>query len=509
MGETPVLQMTAIDKSFAGIPALANASLCVMPGEVHALIGQNGAGKSTLIKVLNGAYKKDAGSIHLDGETVAFGSPHEAQTGGVSTIFQEVNLVHYRSVTENIILGQEPKKFGMIDWPTAHKRAEKVLQEFGLDVDVRKPLHHYNIAIQQLIAIARAVSFDARLVIMDEPTSSLDDEEKKVLFKIVRGLSSKGVAVLYVSHHLDELFEICDRVTVMRNGSMVATHTISAVTKLDLVSQMIGRDASQIAQNGATGFGNDHAGGETVVLEVQSLCDGKVVKDASLIVHEGEIVGLAGLLGSGRTETVSMIFGNTLANSGRFKFGARNTFFREPVQAINAGIGYCTEDRKAEGVIPGLSVRENMTLALLPRLARFGIIPRAKEQEIVDAFIAQLGVKTSGSEQPIRELSGGNQQKVLLARWLATKPRLLILDEPTRGIDVGAKREIQSLIEKLAQSGLSVLMISSEFEELIEGTNRVVVLQEGKTIAVIEKENLTEENLLAAVAGHSEQPLGA
>lgn len=504
MDVTPLLQMTSIQKSFGGIPALTDASLTISSGEVHSLIGQNGAGKSTMIKILNGAYRKDAGDIELDGKPVQFASPHDAQLGGVSTIFQEVNLVHYRSVTENIVLGQEPRRFGLINWSSAHRRAREVLGRFGLDIDVHKPLHNYNIAVQQLIAVARAVSFDARLVIMDEPTSSLDDQEKQILFKVIRDLSAENVAVLYVSHHLDELFAICDRVTVMRNGEMIATHEMSDVTKIGLVSEMIGRDANQIAEAGATGFGQNHAGGDQVVLELQSLSNGTSVQDASLIVHEGEIVGLAGLLGSGRTETASMIFGADRPVSGKLSFRDQIGAFHQPAQAIDAGIGYCTEDRKAEGIIPGLSVRENLTLALLPRLTRRGVIPRAAERALVDNFISKLGIKTTGMEQPIRELSGGNQQKVLLARWLATEPDLLILDEPTRGIDVGAKREIQALIEGLSQSGLSVLMISSEFEELIEGTNRVVVLQEGKTITTLDKDNLTEDSLLAAVAGHAD-----
>ena len=504
MVDTPVLKMTAIRKSFGDVPALTDAALTIRPGEVHALIGQNGAGKSTMIKILNGAYRKDAGEIELDGQAVRFSSPHEAQLGGISTIFQEVNLVHYRSVTENIVLGQEPKKFGMIDWPKAHRRAEEVLQRFGLNLDVRQPLHHCNIAVQQLIAIARAVSFDARLVIMDEPTSSLDSQEKQVLFRVIRDLSAQGVAVLYVSHHLEELFEVCDRVTVMRNGCMIATHEMSDVTKLGLVSEMIGRDANQIAESGATGFGKTHAGSKTVVLELQNLSNGTNVKDASLIVHQGEIVGLAGLLGAGRTETVAMIFGADHPAGGNMAFKEHRSFFREPAEAINAGIGYCTEDRKAEGIIPGLSIRENLTLAMIPRLAKRGVIPRMAEREMVADFIDKLSVKCAGMDQPIRELSGGNQQKVLLARWMATQPDLLILDEPTRGIDVGAKREIQTLIEGLSAAGLSVLMISSEFEELVEGANRVVVLQEGKTIATLTGEDLTEDSLLAAVAGEAE-----
>ncbi len=500
--------MSGICKAFAGVPVLRDARLAIAPAEVHALIGQNGAGKSTLIKILNGAYTKDAGSILIEDAPVNFKSPHEAQLAGVSTIFQEVNLVHYRSVTENIVLGQEPHQWGMIDWPLAHKRARDVVARFGLDIDVRRPLHHYNIAIQQLVAIARAVSFSARLVIMDEPTSSLDEQEKEVLFEVIRGLKADGVSVLYVSHHLDELFAVCDRVTIMRNGRMVGEHAIKEVTKLDLVAAMIGRDRSEIQKQGATGFSAGVVAGDEVVLEVKDLSNGRNLKSVSFLVHKGEIVGLAGLLGSGRSETAELVFGAELPAGGETRIKGVKTAFGAPVDAIASGMCYCTEDRKADGIFPELSVRENLTLALLPKLARRGLIPRDEERALVERFIKSLGIKTSGQEQPIRELSGGNQQKVLLSRWLALDPELLILDEPTRGIDVGAKYEIQKLIDALARQGMAILMISSEFEELAEGANRVIVLHEGKSVATIERDELSEDTIINAVAAHSEQGAG-
>lgn len=502
MNVTPLLEMRNIHKSFGGVQALEGVGLEVKASEVHALIGQNGAGKSTLIKTLNGAYSKDHGDILLDGSPVAFQSPHQAQLGGVSTIFQEVNLVHLRSVTENIVLGQEPKKQGMIDWKNAHKMAQAAVSQFGLDIDVRRPLHCYNIAIQQMIAIARAVSFKARLVIMDEPTSSLDDCETEVLFRVIQGLKADGVAILYISHHLDELYEVCDRVTIMRDGRTVSTHSMSDVGKLELVSRMIGRDPKKIQQQGATGFGERRKVDQEVILEVETLSDGHNLTDASFVLHKGEIVGLAGLLGSGRSETARLIFGAETKRGGTLRIAGHDLTLKSPAMAIANGLGFCTEDRKSDGIVPELSVRENLTLALLPKLTRYGIIPVEQERIIVDSFIDKLKIKTTGREQPIRELSGGNQQKVLLSRWMAINPHLLILDEPTRGIDVGAKHEIQKLIDGLAREGVAILMISSEFEELIEGANRVVVLQQGKTLMTIDREALSEESLLQAVASH-------
>lgn len=495
-----LLHMQGIYKSFGGISALSDGELFIHPGEVHALIGQNGAGKSTMVKVLNGAYSRDKGTINFDGREVTFTSPHHAQQGGVSTIFQEVNLVGYRSVTENIVLGQEPKKWGMIDWEKAHQMAKSAVERFGLDIDVSQPLNSYNIAIQQLIAIARAVSFNAKLVIMDEPTSSLDDGETEVLFSVIRDLKAQGVAILYISHHLDELFAVCDSVTIMRDGKTIGRHPISEVTKLDLVSKMIGRNVDEISGLGQTGFGTSVERHGEVILEVEALSCGNSLRDASFVLHQGEIVGLAGLLGAGRSELTRALFGADVADGGVVKFEDKSTKFTSPKQAIKSGVGLCTEDRKIDGIIPQLSVRENATLAMLPALSRHGVIARQDERALVDEYMDRLKIKASTIEQPISELSGGNQQKVLLARWLAVEPHILMLDEPTRGIDVGAKREIQRLIFELAQKGMSIIMVSSEFEELIEGADRVVVLQAGRTVAELDKAELSEEALLQAVS---------
>jgi len=494
--------MHGVEKRFAGVPALVGASLEVERGEVHALIGQNGAGKSTMIKILTGYHGRDAGEILFDGAAVAFTSPQAAQAAGISTIYQEINLVPYRSVTENICLGRERRRFGLLDWRAMHAEAEQLLARFNISVDVRRPVMSYNTATQQMVAIARAIGFDARLVIMDEPTSSLDEAEVEVLFGVIRQLRGDGVSVIFVSHKLDELYAVCDRVTVMRDGRTVRVAPMSAVGKLDLVTAMLGRELGTVAREGATAFGAAAGGGRAGerLLEVAHLARGRKVQDVSLEVRSGEIVGLTGLLGSGRTETARVVFGADRAEAGAVRFAGSPRPFEEPADAIRAGMGFLSEDRKVEGIVPGMSVRENLTLALLPQLARRGVVDEARQREIVDRFIGRLGIKCSGPEQPIRELSGGNQQKVLLARWLCMHPKLLILDEPTRGIDVGAKAEIQRLIAELADQGLGVLMISSELEEVIEGASRVFVLRDGRDVAQLQGQEITEPAVLAAMA---------
>src|SRR5690349_1980482 len=496
----PLLSMRGIEKRFSGVPALLSASLEVEPGEVMALIGQNGAGKSTMIKILTGAYRKDAGEITFAGRPVEFASPHDAQKGSISTIYQEINLVPYRSVAENIFLGREPKRLGLIDWRRMNREAHDLLRRFDVEADVRQPLMTFNTAVQQMVAIARAVSFQAQLVIMDEPTSSLDEREVGVLLEVIRRLKADGVAVIFVSHKLDELYAVCDRVTIMRDGRTVQVGRMSDVGKLELVASMLGRDLATVSRQGATGFGQSSHRAGAELLEARHLAIGRRVRDASLAVRAGEIVGLAGLLGSGRTEVARTLFGADQPDSGEIRLEGRPVSFAEPADAIHAGIGFCTEDRKVEGIVPEMSVRENLTLALLPRLAKAGIVDEAKQREIVESFIRRLGVKCASPEQRIRELSGGNQQKVLLARWLATDPKLLILDEPTRGIDVGAKAEIQRLIRELAEQGLGVLMISSELEEVIEGSDRVTVLRDGVSVAELTGEAITEPAVMHAMA---------
>ncbi|MDN5786461.1 sugar ABC transporter ATP-binding protein [Pseudorhodobacter sp.] len=496
---TPLLSMQNISKHFGGTPALTEASLTVDAGEVHALIGQNGAGKSTLIKILTGYYTKDSGRTRYQGDDFTPASPKAAQAAGISTIYQEVNLVPMLSVTENICLGREQRRFGLLDWHAMQVEATQLLARFGIAIDMTRPVGSYSTATQQMIAIARAIGFSARLVIMDEPTSSLDERETEVLFQVIRGLKSDGVSVIFVSHRLDELYAVCDRVTIMRDGRTVKTGSMAEVDKLELVSTMLGRDVARSAGR-TTGFGAPaHAAG-AVVLSVQGLSNGHSVKTVSLDVRQGEIAGLAGLLGSGRTETARMIFGIDPATAGKMTIAGAAHRPRQPADAIAAGLGFCTEDRKVEGIVPDMSVADNMMLALMPALSRSGIVDEARQREIVAGFIQKLGIKCTGPGQKIRELSGGNQQKVLLARWLAMSPRLLILDEPTRGIDVGAKDEIQRLIRELADQGLAVLMISSELEEVIEGADSVFVLRDGHSVVHLTAEQRSESAVLAAMA---------
>ncbi|HLW89908.1 MAG TPA: sugar ABC transporter ATP-binding protein [Roseiarcus sp.] len=501
----PILSMRGIDKSFAGVHALVGASVEVQPGEAMALVGQNGAGKSTLIKVLTGVHRKDAGEIHLLGRSAEFASPQEAQRAGVSTIYQEINLVPYRSAAENICLGNEPLRYGFIDWRRMNAAAEEILRRFSVEIDVKRPLMSFSTAIQQMVAIARAVSFSARLVIMDEPTSSLDDREVEVLFDVIRKLKRDGVAVIFVSHRLDELYQVCERVTVMRDGRTVMVDALANVDKLQLVAAMLGRDLAAVRAKGATAFTHKETATGGEVLRAENLRIGRRVRNASVAVKAGEIVGLAGLLGSGRTEVARAIFGADPPDAGRVILNGEPADPRAPAEAIARGVGFCTEDRKTEGIVPNMSVAENLTLALLPRLTRAGIVDEAKQQEVVNRFVARLGVKLASVNQKIRELSGGNQQKVLLARWLCTDPKLLIMDEPTRGIDVGAKGEIQSLIAELAEQGLGVLMISSELEEIVEGAGRVFVLRDGETAAELTGEAISEAAIMATMAHGAEE----
>jgi ribose transport system ATP-binding protein len=506
--ETLLLQMEHITKRFPGSVALSDASIHVERGEVHALIGENGAGKSTLIKVLTGVYRADEGEIVFDGQARIFQSPHHAQREGISTIYQEVNLIPFRSVAENIFLGRELFRWGLLDWRKMQREASALLERLHLSLDVTRPLNSYTIATQQMVAIARAISFKSKLVIMDEPTSSLSDDEVETLFTVIRQLKEEGVATIFVSHRLDELYAICDGITILRDGKTVGEQPIKSISKLELVAKMLGKDLGSVQRSGQTSFNaGNHQAREEVLLKATGLREGRKLQNASLQVHPGEIVGLAGLLGSGRSEVARSIFGADDIDSGTIAVNGAEVHFRSPADAIRAGIGFCSEDRKVDGVIPDLSVRENLTLAALPTLTRSGIVDRKQQEEIVERFIQRLGIKTSGPEQKISELSGGNQQKVLLARWLCLNPRLLLLDEPTRGIDVGAKGEIQALVEELAESGMGVLLISSELEEIIEGSDHVVVLRDGETVAEFAREGLSQDAILSAMA-HGQAPAG-
>jgi monosaccharide-transporting ATPase len=495
----PLLVMGDINKRFQGVQALSAATLEVDPGEIMALVGQNGAGKSTMIKVLTGAYRRDSGSILFAGQPIDFTSPQAAQRGGISTIYQEINLVPFRSVAENVFLGREHRRYGLLDWSRMNTEAAELLRRFAVAIDVRRPLMEFSTAIQQMVAIARAVSFKAQLVIMDEPTSSLDEREVAVLFDVMRRLRAEGVAVIFVGHRLDELYRVCDRVTVMRDGRTVMVSPMADIGKLNLIAAMLGRDLETVRAH-STGFSAAHAAAGEVVLSAEGLRIGRKVRDARVEVRERQIVGLAGLLGSGRTEVARAIFGADPPDAGTIEISGRPVSPQEPAEAIALGVGYCSEDRKADGIVPDMSVRENMTLGILPRLTSMGIVDEARQREIVDKFMQRLAIKASSAEQKIRELSGGNQQKVLLARWLCTDPKLLILDEPTRGIDVGAKAEIQALIRELADQGLGVLMISSELEEITEGADRVFVLSDGRTVTDLSHAEASAGAIIAAMA---------
>jgi ribose transport system ATP-binding protein len=492
--------MEGITKIFSGVTALSNVSLELERGEVHALVGENGAGKSTLIKIMTGAYTRDGGQMFLEGRAVDFRTPEDAQDAGVVAVYQEVNLLTFRTVAENIYLGREPRRYGLVDWKRMNTDAAALLKRLGLDIDPRAPLGSLNIALRQMVAIARGVSFDAKVVVLDEPTSSLTEHEVQILYDVIRRLKAEGTAVVYISHRFDELYTVCDRVTILRDGKFVATRPLAGLEKIDLVCLMLGKQREELRQ-GTTAF--KHAGtaaGETPLLSAENLKRGRKLNDVTVEVARGEIVGMAGLLGSGRTETARAIFGADSVEAGEVRLEGKTIKRGSVNESIDSGIAFLTEDRKAEGIIPELSVRENLTLAALPALSTLGVVSRARQAEVVDKFMKRLGIKAANADQKIRELSGGNQQKVLLARWLCKNPKFLILDEPTRGIDIGAKGEIQSLVGELAESGLGVLMISSELEELVEGSSRVVVMRDGQRVGELRGDEISQDNIIRAMA---------
>jgi ABC-type sugar transport system ATPase subunit len=498
MQDEILLNMQNIHKTFPGVRALNNVNFSVKHGEVHALMGENGAGKSTLIKILTGIYAKDSGKILFNNREINPRTALEAQKLGISTIYQELNLIGTLSIAENIFLGRQPIKKGIIDWKAVEKEAQILLANMGLDVNVTDPLNTQSTAVQQMIAIARALSIQVKLVIMDEPTSSLDRHEIHVLFDVIRTLKQKGISVIFISHRLDEFFEICDHVTILKDGENVGDFPIKDVTKLFLISKMIGQEASGILASQKK-YDESTVKDETLC-EVKNIHQGIRLHGIDLDIKKGEIVGLAGLLGSGRTEIAKVIFGDVVPKQGVIWFEGQKASFRNPRDAIRRSIGFCSEDRMGEGIFPYMPIRENLTLAILPELSRFGIISKRKQKHIVDRYIKTLKIKTTGHHQFIRNLSGGNQQKVLLSRWLCKNPKLLILDEPTRGIDVGAKAEILQLILNLASQGISILFISSELEELMSVCDRVFVLREGKKITELEKSEISEQRITQYIA---------
>ena len=476
-----MLELSGIAKQFGGTHALRGVNLRLFAGEVHALMGQNGAGKSTLIKVLTGVHPADAGDFRLNGQAIHAETPLEAQNLGISTVYQEVNLCGNLSVAENIYAGRYPRhgaaKLWSIDWSRMQADAHELLKRLNLDIDVGQPLDRYSVAVQQMVAIARGLSISAKVLILDEPTSSLDDEEVERLFAVLRQLRDDGLAILFVTHFLDQVYALCDRITVLRNGALVGEYPAAQLGHSALISAMVGREMDAAA-GAVARTPNAVTAQATALLQLEGIARRGHIKPLQLSMHAGEVVGLGGLLGSGRTELARLIFGMDRSDAGSMHLRGETVHIDSPAKAIRLGIGLCPEDRKADGIIAELSVRENIALALQARQGIWPTLSKARQTELADHYVKTLGIKTASIETPIGQLSGGNQQKAVLARWLAIAPCLLILDEPTRGVDIAAKQEIMNEILALADQGMAVLFISSEMEEVVRVSDRIVVLRD-------------------------------
>ena len=497
----PLLSLSGIDKGFPGVRALEGVGLRLFAGEIHALMGQNGAGKSTLIKVLTGLYAPDAGRIALGGEAISPRSTADAQDLGISTVYQEVNLAPNLSVAENLFIGRYPRRWGQIDWQRMRERSRQLLAELELDLDVDAPLARYSLSIQQMVAIARALNISARVLILDEPTSSLDEAAVQHLFRVMRRLREQGMAILFVTHFLDQVYAVSDRITVMRNGRTEGEYLAAELSRLDLIHKMVGPHAASAPTLDARAPSHETA------LATHGLARRGALKPLDLQVKRGEVLGLCGLLGSGRTEAARLLFGADEADAGDIEIDGRHQRFASPRQAIASGLAFCSEDRKLEGAVLALSVRENIVLALQARQGWWRAIPLKRQQAIAEDYVRRLGIKTADIETPIGLLSGGNQQKALLARWLLTQPRLLILDEPTRGIDVRAKEEIMDEVRRLCAQGedadrrMAVLFISSELPEVLRCSDRVVVLRDREAVGSYGRGELDEQSVLEVIAG--------
>ena len=501
--DIPLLEMRGISKGFPGVQALDRVDLTVRRGQIHALMGENGAGKSTLIKVLTGVYRRDAGQVLLEGRPIEPHSPKDAETLGISTVYQEVNLIPHLSVAENICLGRQPTWWGTIHWPAIRRRAERAMGRLGVEIDVARQLSSYSIAIQQMAAIARALDVAAKLLVLDEPTSSLDENEVEELFTVMRRLREDRLGIVFITHFLDQACEISDRVTVLRNGEFVGEYETKDMPRIELIARMIGKEPEQIVP--AAHAASVEAGrGEQAFIDVRGLGRAGAIAPIDMTIRKGEVVGLAGLLGSGRTEVARLLFGIDRAQTGHVQVEGRRVALRSPRKAIKLGFAFTPEDRRDTGIIPSLSVRENIILALQASRGAWRTLSRRRQLEIADRFIEALDIKTPSVEQPMENLSGGNQQKVLLARWLATEPRLLILDEPTRGIDVGAKAEIEKLIASLRADGMAILFISSELEEVVRGSQRVVVLRDRAKVGELVADQVSEQAIMRIIARHEQ-----
>ncbi len=491
-----VLEMSGIHKAFPGVKALQDVRFTLRTGEVHSLMGENGAGKSTLIKVMTGVYEKDAGRISIDGEEIHFRSPQDAQNHGIGTVYQEISLCPNLTVAENTFIGRG--RYTFVNWKKINRRTAELLDSLGIPARPTQQLSSCSLAVQQMIAIARAIDMNCRILVLDEPTSSLDEDEVRKLFNLMRELKSRGVAILFVTHFLDQVYEISDRITVLRNGAFIGEYEASKLPQLELVSRMMGKALDAIAD-----FETHEPPGadESVpVFEAEGLSSAAGVRPFDFRIHKGEVNGFAGLLGSGRSESARAIFAADRVTGGTVRVKGEEVKLTKPIHAMKHGIGYLPEDRKGDGIIDELSVRENIILALQVMKGFLKPFSRKEAEEFADEYIAALNIKTPTSATPIKSLSGGNQQKVVLARWLLTHPDYLILDEPTRGIDVGTKVEIQKLVLKLAEEGVSVTFISSEIEEMLRTCSRLIVMKDREIVGELSGGNLTESDVMHVIA---------
>ncbi|EMI46769.1 sugar ABC transporter ATP-binding protein [Rhodopirellula sp. SWK7] len=508
MAESELLEIRDLRKGFPGVQALAGADFRVRRGEVHALMGENGAGKSTLIKVLTGVHERDGGEVRLDGKSIHPRAPVQAEALGISTVFQEVNLIPNLTVAENIALGRQPQRFGLVDWRAVRRSARTAIERLGLSLDVNRELCSYSVATQQMIAIARAIDLDAKLLILDEPTSSLDEKEVGELFAVMDRLRNQGLGIVFVSHFLDQVYQICDRITVLRGGQHVGEYVTSELPRIELIAKMLGKEASDVESMEAATAAAHHQDAAAIsnesdeqpVLQTNQYTRRGAIQPFDLTVRKGEVVGLAGLLGSGRTEIARLLFGLDSPTDGTLTVDGVERSGWTPRRAIDSGIAFCPEDRKVDGVIAELSVRENIVLAMQASRSLLRTLPMKKQLALARHYIDALQIKTPSTETAVGTLSGGNQQKVLLARWLVMNPKLIILDEPTRGIDVGAKAEIESLVASLRRDGMAVVFVSSELDEVVRSCQRVVVLRDQKVVGELSGDDLQEHRIMEMIA---------
>jgi len=501
---SPFLTMKGIGKSFPGVRALRNVDFTLRHGEIHALMGENGAGKSTLVKVLTGVYLMDEGSVRLDGVLVVIRSPQEAQKHGISTVYQEVNLCPNLTVAENLFLGREPRTMGLINWRQMNRKAAELLKKLNISADPTAELNSYSIAIQQMIAIARAVNTECKLLILDEPTSSLDADEVKKIFTLMRQLKNSGVGIIFITHFLEQTYEICDRITVLRNGELVGEYEVEKLPRLELVTKMMGKELENLSEL-TVDKDESRFEGEVPIMEACNLSSGTSrVAPFDLKMYKGEVVGFGGLLGSGRSELVRAIYGADKAVQGQLFIKGKSTRIKNPLEAMKQGMAYLPEDRKGDGIFADLSVRENIIIALQAKHGMFKRLTRKEMGKFADEYIQLLKIKTAGSETPVKSLSGGNQQKVILARWLLTNPEFIILDEPTRGIDIGTKTEIQKLILKLSDEGKCVAFISSEMDEMLRTCSRMVVMRDRQKVGELIQTELCQDTIMRTIAGGEE-----